>query len=545
MKTGKYIVVNLSLIVLLFTSCVSFKSVNKSKDAFDGLLKELDEKYGQGKFQMLPLEVDAAWILPDGSINIKSSTSDTSHFTLKELKSYLRKNTISKRMVVVMSKIQNPRLEDARDYVELFNHSGARTIVVGNENQLKESFYSTYKYARVYSTGNDDYELDHNGIAVQGDANLIADWISILGVESVAFYPDEKMKWNDVSIIMESAKARGIRNFSICTLLNNTNNDLAINIKGEASYQMTFIPSDIKIDNKDQKLTLGDVERMLSDKLSEDCKKKAVKIVDWPKVFFNPDMEIKVKTAVLKEDEFVLVLIRQGLGRNIWYKPDMNTSIIANGREYRQIKDDGFDDFSCFPYNPEYGYSNGCLCWVPEKGIILNTLHFEAVPVNTEYIDFVGTREYLFYGIQLGETDSFSDTEVINDMMLITPISLKGTRGGDVLTINRIEQSPKETTIGINVLINADFTYKAHFGSDFQLTLADGTKLKAIRIEGVPTDTDYTRAGDMVSEYPRIVFPKIPEEQLRNLKLTGTICHSPINVSFGYERPSQFNDLYF
>lgn len=545
MRLVKYYVIYLCLIVLFFTSCISLHPVNKCKDTFDGSLKELDEKYGQGKFQTLPVEAYAAWILPDGSINIKFSTSDTSHFSFKELKTYLRKNSIPKRMVVVMSKKQNPKLEDARDYVELFNHSGCRTIVVGNENQLNESFYSTYKYARIYSTGKDDYELDHNGITFQGDANLIADWISILGVESVAFYPDEKMKWNDAAIIMKSAKERGIRSFSICTLLNNANNDLAINKKEKAYYQMTFIPSDIKIDDADQILTLLDVERKLSYKLAEDCKKDAVKIVDWPRVFYNPDMEMKVKTAIFKEDEFILVLTRQGLGRNCWYKPDMNTSIIANGMEYHQIKDDGFEDFSCFPYDPEYGYSNGCLCWVPENGIILNTLHFEAVPLNTEYVDFVGTREYRFYGIQLGETDSFSDTEVINSIMLITPIPLNGTKGGDVLTINRIEQSPTETTIGMNVLINADFTYKAHFGSDFKLTLADGKIVKALRIEGVPTDTDFARAGDMVAEHPRLVFPKIPEEQLRNLKLAGTICHSPINVSFGYERPSQYDDLFF
>ena len=540
----KHYLYNLFFIVLIFTSCITSQHVNRSKDAFDGSLKLLDKKYGQGKFQTLPEEAGAVWILPDGTINIRFTLSDTSHFSYEELKSYLRKNTIPRRMVVVMSKIQNPKLEDARDYVELFNHSGCRTIVVANENQLNESFYSTYKYARIYSTGKEDYELDHNGITVQGDAKMIADWISILGVESVAFYPDEKMSWNDAAIIMKSAKARGIRNFSICTLLYNTSHDLAINKKETSYYQMTFIPSDIKTDDMDKDMKLLDVEHKLSERLSEDCKKDAVKIVDWPKVFFDPDMEMKVKTAIFKEDEFILVLTRQGLGRNCWYKPDMNTSIIADGKEYRLIKDDGFEDFSCFPYNPDYGYSNGSLCWVPERGIILNTLHFEAIPLNTDYIDFVGTREYCFYGIQLGETDRFSDTEVINSMMLRTPISLNGTKGGDALAINRIELSPNETTIGLNVFINADFTYKAHFGSDFELTLADGTIVKALRIEGVPTDTDYIRAGDMVVEYPRIVFPKIPEEQLKHLRLTGTICHSPINVSFGYKRPSQYDVLF-
>lgn len=544
MSTVKHNVINL-FVFLLFTSCISSQYVKKSNDVFDDSLKALDEKYGQGKFQTLPDEAGAAWILPDGTMNIKFPLSDTSHFSYKELKSYLRKNTIPKRMVVVMSKIQTPKLEDARGYIELFNNSGSRTIVVGNENQLDESFYSTYKYARIYSTGKGDYELDHNGITVQGDAELIADWISILGVENVAFYPDDKMKWNDAALIMNSAKARGIRNFSICTLLYNTSNDLAINRKEKSYYQMTFIPSDIKIDDTDQNMTLLNVERWLSERLSEDSKIDAVKIVDWPKVFFDPDMEMKVKTAIFKEDEFVLVLTRQGLGRNCWYKPDMNASIIANGKEYRLIKDEGFEDFSCFPYNPEYGYSNGCLCWVPENGIILNTLHFEAIPINTEYVDFVGTREYCFYGIQLGETNRFSDTEVINSMMLRTPISLNGTKGGDALIINRIEQSPNETTIGLNVFINADFTYKAHFGSDFKLTLADGTIVKALRIEGVPTDTDYIRAGDMVVEYPRIVFPKIPEIQLKNIRLTGTICHSSIDVSFGYERPSQYDGLFF
>lgn len=545
MDMGKYMVINIYLIVLILTSCIPSQYATKNKEIHDSTLWGLNEKQGQGNIETSTEEAGKAWILLDGDVCIKLPLSDTTRLSYNELKSYLKKKDIPKRLVVLMPKIQNPELENARKYVELFNNWGSRVIVIDNEFQLNESIHSI-TYARIYATGKEDFELDINGMTVSGDAKYIANWISILGIENVAFYPDDKMMWNDVVVIMNSAKARGIRSFSICTLINNNSNDLAINTKGMSFYQMTFIPSDIKIDDFDQDLTLLDVERKLSNTLLEDCKQGAIKIVDYPKVFYSPDMEMKVESAVFKDNEFLLVLSRQGVGRNCWYKPDMNTSIIADGKEYKLIKDDGFEDFSCFPYNPEYGYSNGCLCWVPESGILYNTLHFEAIPINTEYVDFVGTREYGFYGIQLDENDSFSDIEVVNKLMLRTPISLNGTKGGDALTINRIELSQNGTTICLDVLINADFTYKAHFGSDFQLSLADGTIVRAIKIDGVPTDVDYIRAGDLVSEYPRIVFPKIPEEQLKHLRLTGTICHSMIDVSFGYERPSKYDyDLFF
>jgi hypothetical protein len=54
---------------------------------------------------------------------------------------------------------------------------------------------------------------------------------------------------------------------------------------------------------------------------------------------------MQVERAVFYEDEFVLLVKREGLGRNCWYKPDMNTVIVVDGKEYRQIKDDGFEDF--------------------------------------------------------------------------------------------------------------------------------------------------------------------------------------------------------
>lgn len=510
---------------------------SRSEKALSDSLTSLDKRYGQGKFNMLSDISGTAWLLPDGMIRLQMPGDEVRTLYLKDLSFFLKNNSTScNRMTIDLSELTGPILEISRPLVEICNKSGFRSIVVKDERQRHETYYSTYKFARIYSNVSNDYELDHNGLTFLGSAKDIAGWISILGIESVAFYPDENMPWTDAALIMNAEKARGGRSFSICTPMTDKAVP-AIKTKERESYITTFIPSDLELTDKQKNGTLMEVERMLSHKLTDDCLKDAIKVVKSPKVFFNADSETRVVSAAFQKDEFILVLSRKGLGRNTWYKPDMNTCIIANGKKYRLIKDEGFEDFSRYPYVPEYGYANGCLCWVPERGTLYNTLHFEPIPTDVNSIDMTGTREYYFYGIQLGDVDEHKNTEVINQLLLSIPIELPGTKGNNRIIINRIEQSSDETVIGLLVLINADFTYPAHFGNDFELGLINGSKVKAKRIEGVPENKDYLRAGDQVIEYPRLVFPKIPEEQLRKVALSGTICHTKINIKFSYKRP--------
>lgn len=156
----------------------------------------------------------------------------------------------------------------------------------------------------------------------------------------------------------------------------------------------------------------------------------------------------------------------------------------------------------------------------------------------------VGSREYSFYGIQLKKDNKYDNIEVINQTILFQTIELEGTKGGNNITVNRIELSDKETVICLRVLINADFKYKAYFGKDFEISLMNGEKIKPLRIESIPeSGKDYIRAGDMTIESPRIVFPKIEERWLRNMTLKGNICHKYVNIPIGYSRPDPLMEL--
>jgi len=532
-----------------------FIEINSNAYAFDQdvinstSLISLDGEYGQGKFNKLSDFSATLWLLQDGLIKIKMPNEEEGKLLSgnKSLANYLKTiNKVCSRMTVVLSDIPGAKLEISRQVVEICNNAGYRTIVVKDERQMQESFLSTYKYARIYSIPfNDYYELDHNGLTFQGTAKEIAAWIEVLGIESVAFFPDDAMTWKDASIIIEAEKSRGGRSFSICTPIQDDSKP-AIITKENGKYQTIFIPSDLELSDRNRNCSLIEVNKMLLCKLTKDCLKNAEKVIDNPYVFFCPNPEMKVISAAFHHDEFVLVLKRQGLGRNTWYKPDMNTKIIADGKEYKLIKDDGFEDFSKYPYKPEYGYANGCLCWVPENGELYNTLHFEPIPNNTNSVDMIGTREYAFYGIQLGTIDEHKDTEVIEETLLVQQLKLDKTKGGDMISIRRIEQTPTETVICMDVLINADFTYKARFNDDFELILYNGSRIGCKRIEGIPVvNREYVRAGDLVCESPRFIFPKLEYYQLKHLVLSGTICNTKVELRFGYSRPDPLLESLF
>ena len=537
-------ILNKTTIVLILTIFLYIPNTINAQaiNLFGNELEELDMKYGQGKFNSVAQGKGTIWLLKNGSLRILFPGKEAYTITYDKLsKQLMKEKSECNHLTICLSEIVDANLETARSILQTCNDCGFWTIVVQNEEQLKLDYLQSYKYARIYSTNIPGiYELDHNSLTTQGSEKDIAEWVSILGVESLAFYPDKNMPWNHVDYIMSTQKKRGCRSFCICKPIDSEK--LAIELKDTGFYQTTFIPSNYTIDNK--QFTALQVENQLHNRLLSDCKKRSIKIISEPPIFFNPDNEMKIIDAIFKEDEFILVISRQGLGRNTWYKPDMNTKIIASGKDYKLIKDEGFEDFSCYPYNPDFGYSNGCLCWAPERGEIINTLHFEPIPIDVETIDMVGSREYSFYGIQLKKDNKYDNIEVINQTILFQTIELEGTKGGNNITVNRIELSDKETVICLRVLINADFKYKAYFGKDFEISLMNGEKIKPLRIESIPeSGKDYIRAGDMTIESPRIVFPKIEERWLRNMTLKGNICHKYVNIPIGYSRPDPLMEL--
>jgi hypothetical protein len=524
---------NIAVMIIAVICMLGCKTSKVASNAIDNnYLSVLDEKYGQGKFNEMPQESGVIRYLSLDSVLIQIPNKSDTIINVNHIGRFVKKMNLLPKMVVVMPEDNDSNLELVEPIVKALHENNTRTIVVKNNQQLQESYYSTYKYARIHSTDVPNvYELDHNGITYKAGIKGINQWVSWLGFEYASFYPDEKMSWEDASLIIETLKKKGVRTFSICTPIAKDSIQIPL-YRQQPFYNIVFIPSDVKLNDSLKKGSLLDVNYYLLQQLKTIDSSRALKIVEQPKVFYNPDDEMQVERVVFYEDEFVLLVKREGLGRNCWYKPDMNTVIVVDGKEYRQIKDDGFEDFSRYAYNPDFGYSNGSLCWMPEFGIIYNLLHFEPIPADAVNIDMVGTREYSFYGIQLGDDSRYDDVDVINQLFVYKRNDNPKTPEINAFRIDRVELWPNETVICLKVLITAGFDYKAHFGSDFELQLFDGSKVKALRVEGIPTtDKDYIRAGDHVIEYPRIVFPYIRDDKLESVKLSGTICHAPFECS--------------
>ena len=216
--------------------------------------------------------------------------------------------------------------------------------------------------------------------------------------------------------------------------------------------------------------------------------------------------------------------------------------IVADGKEYKLLREEGYQEFAEYPYRPEYNYANGSYFWVPESGSMYCTDVFEAVPDDVRYFDIVevnpstNQRRYLSRGVNIsGDEHLFDNIKVIR-AACINDLELPGTGGGNKVLVQRLESTPDALEINFQLYVRAGNTYPAYFGSDITLTLTDGTSVK-IKSASVPLDEDFDRGGDLVITNATLVFPAVDVDKLlpdydgkRFSKLTGTLCHEQFEL---------------
>ena len=543
-------------------------SAKRNVDVLRDSMQILDDIYGQGKFNRFPWETGAVWLNEDGSVLVRTGDRVEATMQPEDVADYLLdyEGFSTHRITIVLSKLEGDQTDTgllrARPLVDMLNEVGIYTLVVKTDAEWMEAYYSTYKYARIYTWDKKGvYELDYNGLLMHGTPVELADWIKALDVEYMAFFPDEKMPWSDASIMMKAGYERGGRTFFICVceskggksalaqLLEGPKDpgQLSREQKESGNYRLTVLPVKGRdLDKEFKGKTVMDVEKRIRAEYTDDYIKKAIKVVDHPVVFRGSSYD----KVIFTENELILLKRYSGMGRNVWIRPDVDpnttTKLIADGKEYKFLREEGLQNFVDYPWHDEYNYANGSYCWVPEHGIIYFADVFEAVPTDVKSFDIVQInnstkrKEYTSKGIIIsGDRHMFDDIKVV-DASCVVNLDLPRTAGPNQAVVQRIEITPSATTVYLEVIVRADNSYPAYFGRDLTLTLNDGTKL-ALVSANQPLDEDFRRGGDWVATEIELVYPTveveklIPDREKGNMaKLEGTVCHTKMELPLSY-----------
>ena len=541
----------------------SRRSDGRNVDVLRDSMQILDDLYGQGKFNRFPWENGAIWLTEGDTVIVRTGDFHEAVMKPEEVADYLLdyEGFRSHRMTIVLSKLDGDQTETglkrARPLIDMLNEVGIYSLVVKTDEEYRESYYATYRYGRIYTWKPGVYEFDHNGLTIHGSARELADWIKAVDIEYMAFFPDEVMPWKDASVMMKAALERGSRTFTICvyeptnaksTLAGILEEDkdkgeLSRKYKGDGYYRMTILPTKRNLDKEFKGKTVMDVERRIRAEYTDDYINRATKIVENPPVFSGSG----VNQVVFCDDVLALIHKSTGLDRNNWSRPDMPEGrrelvVVADGKEYKLLREEGYQEFADYPYRSEYNYANGCYFWVPESGSLYCTDVYEAVPDDVKYFDIVevnpdtNQRRYLSRGVNIsGDKHLFDNIKVIQAASY-TELTLPGTAGGNMAIVQRMESTPDALEVNFQLYVRAGNTYPAYFGSDITLTLTDGTSVK-IKSANVPLDEDFDRGGDLVITSATLVFPAVDVDKLtpdydnqRFAKLTGTLCHEPFEL---------------
>lgn len=533
----------------------------RTMDALRDSMVILDDLYGQGKFNRTAWENGGIWLTEGDSVIVRTGDSFETVMKADEVADYLLdyKGFRSHRMTIVLSNLQGNQTETglkrARPLIDMLNEVGIYSLVVKSDQDYRDAHYSTYRYGRIYTWEPGIYELDHNGLIIHGTPAELADWIKAVDIEFLAFYPDNIMPWSDASVMMDAAYERGSRTFSVCVFeptpatavyasasdASKDNGQLSRRYKKHGNYRMTVLPTRRDLDYEFKGKTVMDVERRLREEYTDDYIARASKVVDNPPVFDGSAID----KAVFCDDALVLVNKYTGLQRNNWSRPPLEEGrivLVADGKEYRMLRQEGFQNFADYQYRSEYNYANGCYFWVPESGYMNWSMVFEPVPDDVKSFDVVqidpktDSRNYVMRGVNISRDRHRFDGIKVIQTACQTELDLKGTQGGDLALVQRIESTSDALQVMMHLYVRASNTYPAYFGSDITLTLNDGTDVK-VKSASVPLDKDFARAGDYVMTNATLEFPAVDIDRLvpdvengRCSKLSGTLCHEPFEL---------------
>ena len=185
-------------------------------------------------------------------------------------------------------------------------------------------------------------------------------------------------------------------------------------------YRITVLPVKRNLDKEFAGKTVMEVEKSLKAEYIDSYEKRAVY------TFINPEVKHGREYYKIYFCDDALVLVRRvQLGRDNWIKAggdeDSYIAVIADGKEYRMVANNGLQDFGDYEYHDEYGYANGSYFWCPESGEIYTAMVFEPVPLDVKGLDVVSvskennTSSYISRGVRTSiDRDFLKDTRIVN-----------------------------------------------------------------------------------------------------------------------------------
>ena len=552
----------LATTAVIVYDCAPAKSVG-----MDDEFKKLQEHYGQGAFvaaNYTPCNIVMMSDHKNAEVTVLGSKK-TETVSLESLPSYLEKQDDHEKLrpnICVeswgVSKDDTGVLKELKPLLTKLEAIKIRSLVVPTEEMMREYYYSTYKYARIYETDDKgNYKLVHNDLSVKGDAKKMAEWIGLLNIQYVAFYTSGSMPMSDAAIIMDAAKARGIMTFICCR---STDNPEQGNVRSfSLGYMSTILPVDRNLNQEFKGKKLIDVARELEKEYTLVYFDKAQKIVTNLSSYSCDQWFMGMK-LLFCEDELIMILNPHTMSRNSWCRPD-NVVLRVDGKEYKMTKQEGFQNFQDYPWVTADGYANGSLCWGPDLSTMLTTIHFEPIPFNSEVMDILENenKEYAARGVILKTINTMEDIPA-GDLRVNMPsypalgrANLTNIPGTGSVSVTKMEFLNNRTNVILNLRLQAPFDYPGYLGSDLTLTLKKNGKVYKIQgVEGAVLDKDFDRGGDHVTTTVLLQFPVMDPndvlsdmtqedinrreptpngaEEMKTMTLEGTVCHQKVSI---------------
>ena len=536
----------------------------------DDDFKKLQEHYGQGAFvaaNYTPCNIVMMSDHKNAEVTVLGSKK-TETVSLESLPSYLEKQDDHEKLRPNIC-IQNWGIKQIGSYnADIFKELKPlltkleaikiRSLVVPTEEMMREYYYSTYKYARIYEINdNGYYKLTHNDLSIKGDAKTMAEWIGLLNIQYVAFYTSGSMPMSDAAIIMDAAKARGIMTFICCR---STDKPEQGNVRSHSlGYMSTILPVDRNLNQEFKGKKIIDVARELEKEYTLVYFDKARKVITNLNSYSCDQWFMGMK-LLFCEDELIMILNPITMSRNSWCRPD-NVVLRVDGKEYKMTKQEGFQNFQDYPWVTADGYANGSLCWGPDMSTMLTTIHFEPIPFDSEVMDILENenKEYAARGVILKTINTLEDIPA-GDLRVNMPsysalgrAKLDNIPGTGSAYVSKMEFLKDRTNIVFNIRLEAPFDYPGYIGSDMTLTLMkNGKEYKIQGVEGAVLDKDFDRGGDHVTTTVLLQFPVMDPndvfsdmtqedinrreptpngaEEMKTMTLEGTVCHQKVSI---------------
>lgn len=503
------------------------------------------------------------WVFDNGNAKVKLDNAQPVDMKLDAVPAYLKKqnkkNGISRITLRYMYDIAG--LADAQPLAEQVSDLGIKVSIANNDEMLDKIYMPEYRCARIYDEGNGQYRFelnchsqeenrriresgsyqytDANGkiiggatfgdgvkyvssikdLSITGDMELMKKWIGIFDGHGVGIYPVD-MPYTDVEQMAQAAWKCGINQVSMVS-------GYAYDGKGGVDQMVQSLRSIVVIpkDSEWSKEYPGENARSVIFKRETATGwgyvGKGTAIAN-PKIFYNSNTQDFNISYIVKTPDELIVIFQAHQGPDLWITGFNSMELVAADKRYKQIAYEGLVGFEKAWF------------WSPDDGLYVQSMHFEPIPDDVKVVDLYNkdVNATVIKGLQVSDDLSYYDN--IRTVRVMSGAFLKTTHVNeqqkDEVRIERIDLSDNETTIYLNMMIREPRSFMGYVGSDFVLTLHDGTQVKPIRYDGVPTDKDFDRNGDYMDTPFQIIFPPLSKDAFNydGVTLAGTICHEPL-----------------